>query len=76
MALQADMTAREWDVARLVASGATNAEIADELVLARSTVAVHVHHILGKLGLRNRVDITRWVTERHEGKDIHDDRFG
>jgi DNA-binding CsgD family transcriptional regulator len=57
------LTAREIEVARLIADGATNADIARALVVAPKTVAAHVSHILAKLGFSSRVQIAGWVAE-------------
>jgi DNA-binding NarL/FixJ family response regulator len=55
------LTARELDVARLVARGATNAEIAAELFLALGTVKAHLAGIQARLDARNRVEIAAWM---------------
>ncbi|HET8759270.1 MAG TPA: LuxR C-terminal-related transcriptional regulator, partial [Solirubrobacteraceae bacterium] len=50
------LTARELEVLRLLAQGLRNAEIADNLVISRKTADHHVSAILGKLGVRTRVE--------------------
>ena len=50
----APLTAREFEVARLVADGLTNAEIAAELGIAPQDRGAHVEHILAKLGVGRR----------------------
>jgi DNA-binding NarL/FixJ family response regulator len=50
------LTARELDVLRLVASGATNREIGHALYISQKTVSVHVSRILAKLDARTRVE--------------------
>jgi DNA-binding CsgD family transcriptional regulator len=53
------LTPAELRVARLVAEGRANPDIAAGLFLSRRTVEVHVSHILTKLGARSRVEIAR-----------------
>jgi DNA-binding NarL/FixJ family response regulator len=50
-----DLTMREMDVLRLVATGATNREIAEDLCVSEGTVKNHVSNILSRLGLRDRI---------------------
>ena len=58
--LAEQLTARELDVLRLLAEGAPNPRIADQLVVSLNTVKKHVSHLLGKLGAANRTEaVTR-----------------
>jgi ATP/maltotriose-dependent transcriptional regulator MalT len=58
------LTAREFEVARLIAEGRTNGEIAGDLGVTRKTVASHVEHILAKLGVGRRAEIAAWTASR------------
>jgi DNA-binding CsgD family transcriptional regulator len=55
------LTAREFEIARLVAEGLTNVAIADALGLSPRTVGAHVEHILAKLDASRRSEIAVWV---------------
>lgn len=56
------LTARESEIARVVALGMTNKEIAAALMISPKTVAAHVEHILAKLGFARRAQIAAWAT--------------
>jgi predicted ATPase/DNA-binding CsgD family transcriptional regulator len=58
------LTRREREVARLVARGRSNRQIAEELVVTEATAAKHVENIREKLGVTSRMQIAAWVLER------------
>ncbi len=58
------LTAREREVATLIAQGKTSREIARLLVISERTAEGHVNNILGKLGFTSRAQIAAWVVER------------
>jgi DNA-binding NarL/FixJ family response regulator len=57
------LSEREAGVARLVARGRSNAEIAAELFLSEATVKTYVSRLLTKLDLRDRVQVAVWAYE-------------
>jgi predicted ATPase/DNA-binding CsgD family transcriptional regulator len=63
------LTAREHQVAVLVAGGRSNKSIAEELSISPATAARHVANILAKLGFNSRAQIAAWVAGRQAGAD-------
>src|SRR5436190_6667164 len=58
------LSAREQEVVKLIAEGHTSEEIAASLVISKKTVERHRANILEKLGMRNRVELTRYAIRR------------
>jgi non-specific serine/threonine protein kinase len=58
---EAPLTPRELQVARLIAAGRSNKDIAAELVISQRTAENHVEHILTKLGFTSRVQVAAWA---------------
>ncbi|MFJ9949210.1 response regulator [Kitasatospora sp. NPDC091207] len=58
-----ELTAREREIAQLVADGSTNAEIGSQLFISAGTVKNHLATIQRKIGARNRVGVAAWVWE-------------
>ena len=59
------LTAREREVAVLIAQGLTNRDIAQKLVVSERTAENHVQHVLNRLGLRSRAQVAAWAV--HNG---------
>ena len=62
-ATQTELTEREIEVLRLIAKGATNREIAEQLVITEGTVKNHISNILSHLGLRDRTQAAIYARE-------------
>jgi len=62
----APLTARELEIAELVAAGQSNPEIATALFLSRKTVERHVSNILTKCGARNRTELAKRLDSLNE----------
>jgi DNA-binding NarL/FixJ family response regulator len=58
------LSPRETEVVKLIAEGHSTREIAEVLVISEKTVDRHRANVLAKLGMRNRVDITRYAIRR------------
>jgi DNA-binding NarL/FixJ family response regulator len=58
------LSSREEEVAKLVAEAYSTEEIAGLLTISPKTVERHRENILGKLGMRDRVELTRWAIRR------------
>src|SRR5207245_7172719 len=59
----ARLSAREREVAALIAEGLGNRAIAERLGLSERTIEAHVEHILDKLGFSSRSKVAAWVTQ-------------
>jgi non-specific serine/threonine protein kinase len=58
------LSAREREVAELIARGMTNRQIAERLVISERTVDRHVSNMFAKLGVGTRAQLAAWVVEQ------------
>ncbi|GAA3418766.1 ATP-binding protein [Streptosporangium vulgare] len=63
------LTRRETEIAKLIAQGLSNKEIAASLTIAQRTAEGHVEHIMTKLGFHSRAQIAVWTGERIRNAD-------
>lgn len=63
-AKRGDITKREIEILRLIATGATNREIAEYLVISEGTVKNHLSNLFNRLGLRDRTQAVMYARER------------
>jgi predicted ATPase/DNA-binding NarL/FixJ family response regulator len=68
------LTAREQEIAQLIARGLSNRAIAAELVISPATAARHVANMLNKLGLSSRAQIAAWTVEQQAAPGAVDGR--
>jgi DNA-binding NarL/FixJ family response regulator len=64
LASQEPLTARELEIVKLIAEAHTNDEIAELLVISKKTVERHRANMLEKLGMTDRVELTRYAIRR------------
>ena len=58
------LTAREREVAALIADGLSNRDIAERLVLGERTIETHVGNVLSKLGFTSRAQVAAWAVQK------------
>ncbi len=61
MPMNENLTAREREVAELVAQGRTNRQVAAELAISEWTAINHLRHVMRKLDCRSRIEVAQWV---------------
>jgi DNA-binding CsgD family transcriptional regulator len=64
------LTPRETEIARLIAEGMSNKQIASALLIAQRTAEGHVERILNKLGFGSRTQIARWFLEQSRAGEL------
>lgn len=64
-----ELSQREMEVLTCIASGLTNSEISEQLVISRNTVGFHIKSIFAKLGVNNRTEATVWFFKHRSSFD-------
>lgn len=68
--LPSPLTGRELEITRMITCGHSNRQIAENLFISRRTVDAHVRHILLKLDLNNRAQVSAWYTQHYNNSII------
>ena len=61
MEIRARVREREIEILGLISTGATNADIADKLIISQHTVKTHIYNIFQKIGVPNRLQAALWA---------------
>ena len=70
VSVRADLSERELEIIELVATGLTNSEIANQLMISKRTVDNHVSNVFAKTGVKNRIALINWAMD--QGKICRD----
>lgn len=62
------LTDREWEIAKLISQGLTNAKIAEQTFISLNTVKTHIQHIYEKLNVQNRVSLMQLLSEESKSQ--------
>ena len=65
----ASLSKREEEIARLVASGLSNSEVAQRLSLSRHTVKNYLFRVYEKLGISTRIELVLYVLSKDQGTE-------
>jgi DNA-binding NarL/FixJ family response regulator len=60
---RAELSERELEIIELVATGLTNSEIANQLMISKRTVDNHVSNVFTKTGAKNRIALINWAMD-------------
>jgi DNA-binding NarL/FixJ family response regulator len=61
--VRGELSERELEIIELVATGLTNSEIANQLMISKRTVDNHVSNVFAKTGAKNRIALINWAMD-------------
>ncbi|MGL5470143.1 MAG: LuxR family transcriptional regulator VpsT, partial [Shewanella sp.] len=68
--MYAKLTKREQQIIKLLGSGASNIEIADQLFVSENTVKTHLHNVFKKINAKNRLQALIWAKNNIGLEDV------